>query len=177
VIIAALDISSTRLDCCILADNEPPVLRKAMLGTGHDPLVQRVRNVRAAVETLTRIGELQFFDEDGSLDPHFRRPDWVVIEQPAGKFGLHALLPIFGAITASVPAECQVGWRKASEWRHDLGAKNTKEAGHLAVERTMNVDRSAHWVNAEHDEHELDALGLGLAWRTLLEANALGATR
>lgn len=175
LIIAALDISSLRLDCCILADGQAPVLRHEILGKASDPLIERLRRVPRAVDMLLHAAMSWRSDE-----LLWDEVDWVVIEQPAGRYGLQALLPLLGAITASVPSECQIAWRKASEWRHDLGAKNTKAAGHEAVAREIGhgpVSVAGDLVPIYgRDEHELDALGLGFGWRRLLEANAGGAT-
>lgn len=159
--ILGLDISSFALHGCLLVPGQPPVLRMQTLGKATDPLIERLRLVPRAMRTICGC-RIEGRPTDGKI-VNFPAcdADWIVIEQPAGKYGLHALLPILGAITASVPSECQVAWRKASEWRADLNAKNTKQAGHDAVLRQMIARR-------EYNEHELDALGLVLAWAKIL---------
>lgn len=168
--ILGLDISSTQLDGCLLVDGQPPVLRRETLGKASEPLIERLRRVRSAVHAM---GYRPYWGlESDSWPSPPLNVDWVVIEQPAGRYGLQALLPILGAITASVPSESQIAWRKASEWRSDLGAKNTKIAGHDAVLRMMIASR-------DYDEHELDAIGISLAFKRILEhpENALRETR
>lgn len=168
VIIIGIDLSSVQLDACVLADDSPPQLRRESLGKPNDPLIERVRRVPKAIEALCRSAEVRrdatISTQPGAYYVDRHAIDWIVIEQPAGKYGLHALLPILGAITASVPAESQIAWRKASEWRSDLGAKNTKADGH---EKVM-LHAAGHGWDLDSlgmcDEHQLDALGIACAW-------------
>jgi hypothetical protein len=173
MIIAALDISSFRLDCCILADDQPPVLRNAIIRKDGESLIDGLRRVPTAIDSFGL--DCLAWNPTGS---YWDSADWVVIEDPGSlRYPdlIRALFTTLGAITASVPSECQIGWRRASEWRHDLGAKNTKAAGHREIiDRLHETFGAGQW--GQLDEHELDAIGLALAWQKLLAANAREAT-
>ncbi|MBA3841021.1 MAG: hypothetical protein H0X39_00095 [Actinobacteria bacterium] len=86
----------------------------------------------------------------------------VAIERPAG-MGLDKLLPIYGALCAIVPRRMSVTGMTASEWRKTLGAGPTKTSGHEAV-----ADIAFSGIVIEYDEHELDSIGLALAYRQML---------
>ena len=163
--ILGIDISSFALHGCLLVDDQPPILRMETLGKDKDPLIERLRRVPLAVSNLTVPTAFPPYKRGVA---HMQRPDWVVIEEPAGKYGTNALRAVLGAITASIPAESQVGWRKASEWRSDLGCANTKAAGHHAVRCELARARITHVSIWGYDEHELDAIGIALAWQRIL---------
>lgn len=160
--ILGLDISSFQIDACLLVDGQPPVLRREVLGKASEPLIERLRRVPAAMTAISN-SLWRVYGAAGA------RPDWVIIEDPGSLRYANlsrALFTTLGAITACIPAECEIGWRMASEWRHDLGAKNTKAAGHLAI-------RKHYWGDdptEDLDEHQMDALGIALAWSKILGA-------
>jgi hypothetical protein len=162
MIIAALDISSFRLDCCILADDQPPMLMHYVLGKGTAPLLQRLRKIADAIAS---------FDLEGC--------DLVAVEKT---YRNPSLLRTEGAIVAAIPAGPKVKVVTPKDWRDAIGAVNTKAAGHEAVWEALSTSTWPTWIHPTGfdrilDEHELDALGLALSQQKLLAANASRATR
>jgi hypothetical protein len=100
----------------------------------------------------------------------------LAIERPVGKH-FKAAVPlnrILGAITAAVPMVTNVAWMTAQDWRRELGAANlnSKPAGHAAVARVCSEELWSPGklpIHSGLDEHELDALGVALAYRHLLD--------
>lgn len=74
---------------------------------------------------------------------------------------------VLGALTAAIPVAVNVVWLSPHDWRRELAAANlnSKPAGHDAVQQYPEAHAAGHRL----DEHELDALGLALAWRSLLD--------
>lgn len=74
---------------------------------------------------------------------------------------------VLGALTAAIPVATNVVWLTAQDWRRELHATNlnSKPAGHDAVRQYPEAHNAGHLL----DEHQLDALGLALAWRSLLD--------
>lgn len=166
MIIVGLDISSQRIDACTLREDGPPLLAHLYLGRKSAKLNDRLRAIPDAINRLTRVGE-GLLDYTGG---HYEQPDWIAIEEVYRNPSLHRAI---GAIIASCPPACKVKVVTPWEWRQALGCpKDTKAAGHTAVERTMNVDINTRWENGEHDEHEIDALGVALGARKILERQA-----
>jgi hypothetical protein len=91
----------------------------------------------------------------------------VAIENPVGQWrgADRALLPILGALTMAVyPAP--VAWYAANTWRELIGCKGsasqTKEGGHARLRADYPQ------ACAGLDEHQLDALGVALAHRHVI---------
>lgn len=88
----------------------------------------------------------------------------AAVEKPAGRFVHPSLHEIHGVVRCSLPQHIASTGLYPVEWRQALGLtgrdKNNKQAGNDRV-RTLYSDAAA-W-----DEHELDALGIATAWRTI----------
>jgi hypothetical protein len=156
--ILGLDISSFQLNGCLLIDDQPPILRVERLGGAKDPLIERVRRVRAAINRFTY------------LSAPARPPEWIVIED---SFGAHrvtdrALHKTTGAIISSCPRASQVALISSGDWRKALGAKNTKADGHRAVFARIAHQKGVGERIESYDEHELDACGIAYAWAFIL---------
>jgi hypothetical protein len=116
---------------------------------------------------------------------HFGLPFWgreiacAVVEHPAGTHAGHALLPIYGAIAASIPGHITYSAYRPAEWRRMLAIATyghdpsrpvprhqlTKDHLRLILERS--------WTGPQPpDEHYADALGVALAFRNANEAAA-----
>lgn len=175
--ILGCDISSFQLDACLLIDDQPPVLRRERLGTTKEPLIERVRRVHPGT-----ISKLSIIDGVGYVPP-----DWLVVEDAYGPSGKarKALDLIAGAIIASAPASSQVALVRCADWRREIGAtRNTKDAGHVAVVAALARDHASQMGPEcvdpkcafarlpDLDEHELDAIGIALAWRRILALQA-----
>lgn len=159
--ILGLDISSFAIHGAYLAPGEGHRTHCEILGKRSTKPVWRIRNVGEAFSRM--------LEWAGPVD-------WVSVEIPIGEYAnvQDALNRVVGAITASTPEPCQVNWHRASEWRHILGVKNTKAAGHAAVFAWLYPGSPllADATGGEYDEHELDALGVALALRVDLAAKA-----
>lgn len=179
--VLGLDISSVRLDACLLVPGEPPLLRHEIIGKSSEPLIERIRRVPAAVHKFTFLGE-------GSRDASGKYgrgmmatefypivPDWLAIEDSYGAFrnAVRALDKITGAIIASCPSETQVALVSTGDWRKALGcAKNTKDEGHLVVTDVLRRKYRLSWEEYNYNEHELDAIGIALGWARILASQA-----
>lgn len=166
--VLGLDISSVRLDACLLVPGEPPVLRHEILGKSSEPLIERIRRVPAAIAELCVVWH-EHPNEDIGL---WGYPDWLCIEDSYGAFrnAVRALDKITGAIIASCPSETQVALVSTGDWRKALGAGNTKAQGHEEVLYYLATKTDA--LIATFDEHELDALGIALGLSKILEGQA-----
>jgi hypothetical protein len=168
--ILGIDLSSTQLDGCLLVDGQPPVLRRETLGKATEPLIERIRRVQNAMDSLITDETSVQWPLSISKKPV---PDWIVIEDAYGPSGKarKALDLVVGAIIASCPSESQVALVRCADWRRALGAKNTKAEGHVAVYQALLRNRD----DREFDEHELDAIGIALAWQRILASNEAAA--
>lgn len=164
--ILGLDISSTQLDGCLLVDGQAPVLRRETLGKASEPLIERVRRVQWAVPRFLTDDVLMW-----SIAGCPKVVDWVVIEDAYGPSGKarKALDLTAGAIISSIPRGAQVALVRCADWRRELGAKNTKESGHRFVLETLLFGGLPF---DGYDEHELDAIGIALAWQRILASQA-----
>lgn len=170
VIIISVDLSSFQLDACVLEDDHPPRLLREVIGKTGEPLIERVRRIPAAIARIT-------------TPP----PDWLVIESAYGH-GAHALHLTTGAIIASCPSESQIATISSGDWRRALGAtRDRKDAGHVAVVAALARDHASQMGPEcvdpqcafarlpDLDEHELDAIGIALAWRRILAQHEAAA--
>lgn len=156
-LLAGIDLSTKQLDACFIpldADiTTPPIFRREPIAR-LDGSAMRIRDAGRAT--------LELF--------HGLDVATCIVERPAGK-GWYALLPVFGAVIARVPAHVEsVAWMTAAEWRRTLGLPPGKAAAHRAL--TFQIPDAwfhlyAHTLG-NPDEHMLDALGLALAWRQQL---------
>lgn len=158
--VLGVDISTTRLDmaavpCLPYVTIEPEVVRL-------DIPASRVRDDAARCVRLGR--RLRHALESA---PYVVA---VAIENPIGPHRNtdRALLPILGALTmAADPAA--VCWYQAQEWRRILGA-----VGKAGVSKAGGHDLVCAIVGeacAAMDEHALDALGVALAHRHVIDAH------
>lgn len=153
--VLGLDISSYQLNACLLVGDQAPVLRVEVLGDKDDPLIERVRRVSTVVASLCA------------------GADWVVIEDVQGPYWKvnAALNRIVGALIASCPANAQIAVLSTGDWRGAIGAEGKKKSdGHVAVEREISLGYGPSTSAANFDEHELDAIGVALGFKRILEA-------
>lgn len=147
-LIAGIDLSTKRLDlCAIPLDLEQPlrpVWRQEAIPR-LDGSAERVRAAATAARELTAGLDLAA----------------ICVERPAG-FSWYTLLPVFGAVIAATPKDSAVAWLTASEWRRILGLPRDKAGSHMSLIDVLPFD---HRIL---DEHELDCLGVALAWRAEL---------
>lgn len=153
--ILGLDISSKQLDGCWVGP-DGIVWKRASLGKGD--LVERLTRIPDAMNTIY-----------GSRRTLVKE---VVIEDAYGPSRTtdKALWGVIGGIIATVPIFARVTVLRTSDWRAELGAKDTKPDGHVAVWKALEDGPWTH--GRELDEHELDACGISLAWKHRLEAMA-----
>ena len=150
--IVGVDISTKRIDVAILAPRAAPVFGTYELDPDHTYLDAAFAGAKMLAHEA----------------------DIVVIEAPYGpnRKTQTALDYVIGAFRSRIPANAAVQFLSASQWRAALGAKNTKADGHRAVRELMRDDSIGIDQVAGRDEHELDALGVALAWRKLTERQA-----
>lgn len=158
-LLAGVDISTVRIDVALIPLDprlaEPVLVRQFPLRNAGDD-ISRLRILRGAMRELLR-------------NPYGDVIECAV-EQPFSGSSFKAAVPlnrVLGAITASIPVATNVVWLSAHDWRRELGATNlnSKPAGHDAVRPLAAAMPIHHGL----DEHQLDALGLALAWRSLLD--------
>ncbi len=173
MIICGLDISSQRIDCATLREDGPPLVAHVSLGRKSAKLNDRLRAIPDAVNRLTRVGE-GLLDYTGG---HYERPDWIAIEQVYRHPALHRTI---GAIIASCPPACKVKVVTPWEWRKAIECtRDTKEQGHANVTTILRnwhknlTDEDGYDVQSTgYDEHELDAIGIALGARRMIEGQA-----
>lgn len=166
-LLAGVDISTVRIDVALIPLDpraEPfAICRNHQLKRhaerGDDPETQLLRALR-----LSR-GIMRGLFEDCDVAE-------CALERPItpGKSMATAGPPlnrVLGALTAAIPVAVNVVWLSPHDWRRELAASNlnSKPAGHDAVRQYPEAHAAGHLL----DEHELDALGLALAWRSLLD--------
>lgn len=165
-LLAGVDLSTLRVDVVLIPIDprvESPVLirnfpLRAVAQAGDDDEMKAMRGLRVMRGVMRELLANAYGDVVE-----------LVIERPVGTH-FKAAVPlnrILGAITAAVPAATNVHWMTAQQWRGELGARNqnSKPAGHDVV-RPIAARMPIH---QRLDEHELDALGLALAYRNLLD--------
>lgn len=158
-LLAGIDISTVRLDVALIPldpRQETPVLVRQFPLRNAGDTISRLRLLRGAMRQL--------------LDNPYGDVLEAAIEQPFSGSSFKASAPlnqVLGAITASIPIRTNVVWLSAHDWRRELGASNlnSKPAGHDVVRPLAAAMPIHHGL----DEHQLDALGLALAWRSLLD--------
>lgn len=171
--VLGLDISSFQLTACLLIDGQPPVLRTEIIGKqGKDALVDRLGRIPLAMARLMKF-ERRVPAESASWPAFYASPrhiDFVVVEEPFGGKNIpKALLMTAGACLASVQPPARPWLITPMDWRAAIGARNTKPAGHEAVDSILRSEYG-HDLPAllgyTHDE--LDAIGVALGARAIL---------
>jgi len=141
-LIVGIDLSSKQIDAAIIP-TDPTITQSVAYQTIP---VTTLRDVRDAVRRICA---------------HPRIVS-VVVERPVGRYGLHTLLPVFGAVVASVPTQLTVEDYRPNVWRSILGANK-------ATTKLGGQQRVADWLNTNNlavsTEHHTDALGIALAHR------------
>lgn len=155
--IVGVDVSSRRIDLAWLENGKPQRWHQE-LAKGH--LIDRLRSIRI------QWPDVWSYPENALTD--------VAIEYPFGRGNaIAALMATVGVITRQAPPWARVAWPSAGELRAAIGARNTKESAHAAIEQLMG----RHWLHDAYsavydwDEHELDALVACIGWTRILEAN------
>lgn len=152
-LIAGVDLSTTRIDVAILPlDPESPrvpVWRSERLPSSKDRH-DRCRHVPQALHSL-----LVDAEQDVTM---------VWVEEPFGRFRSadRALLPIFGAVLASVPKWIEATGIGPLEWRRVLSLPAGLKKGD-AIQRVEELTRQ------QVDEHAAESYLIALAGRTLCE--------
>jgi hypothetical protein len=158
--IVGVDLSTRRIDACAIRAAGP-------IGTPRT--TSRTIPNRRPLDAAQRVGDagiaLQACFVALDLEPHACA---VAIENPVGSFrgADRALLPILGALTmAAWPAP--VAWYWPNEWRELVGCKGsasqTKDGGHARLRADYPQG------SAGLDEHALDAFGVALAHRVVID--------
>jgi hypothetical protein len=159
--IVGVDLSTRQIDCAAIpaapaAVGAPRTARRAI--PQRKPLDPAARAVAAGCALRAGLADL-------GLERHVAA---IGIENPIGPFrgADRALLPILGALTmAAWPAP--VAWYWPNEWREIVGttgaASQTKEGGHARLEALYGRDLEGL------DEHQLDAFGVALAHRQIVD--------
>lgn len=160
-LLAGVDLSVSRLDVAIIP-LDPDQQRSAIFR--HEPVPkvkdrhQRCRYIPGIIRSLLK-------DEDQDVT-------MVWVEEPFGRYRTadRALLPIFGAVLASIPAWITVTGVGPLEWRRILGLP----AGLSKAPAILEAHSRCPDLEGALDEHEAEAVLVALAGRLECERGANG---
>jgi len=160
-LLAGVDLSVSRLDVAIIP-LDPDTPRDPVFVTEHVPQAtdksQRCRQIGRIIPLM-----LRDYDQDVTM---------VWVEEPYGPYRTadRALLPVYGAVLASIPAWMEATGITTREWRSVLGLPlglSKTQAILEAHSRCPDLERTL-------DEHEAEAVLVALAGRAECERGAIG---